>query len=65
MLQLSGKVYQLENAFDAKDGEYNQKVTQIIEDWSAKYENMIEQYQQRLDLVEKEKSYFKTRLEEK
>lgn len=34
-------------------------------DWSSKYDSMCEEYEQKLETVEKEKGYLKERLEEK
>ena len=35
------------------------------DDWLSKYEGMIEEYEQRLEISEKEKLFMKERIEEK
>ena len=37
----------------------------LHEDWLSKYESTVEEYEQRLELVEKEKQFMKDRIEEK
>ena len=65
MFQLSGKIYNLEVKLDNKEEEKNEKIESLNEDWTCKYDGMCEEYQQRIELVEKEKEYFKGRLAEK
>ena len=48
MFELSGKNYNLELRVQAKEGEKNQKVSNLNEDWSSKYEGMVDEYEQRL-----------------
>ena len=43
----------------------NEKIETMNYDSSCKYEGMCEEYEQRMELIEKEKDYFKKRLEEK
>lgn len=65
MFELSGKNYNLELRVEAKEGEKNERVNNLNEDWASKYESMVDEFEQRLELVDKEKTYFKGRLEEK
>ena len=48
MFELSGKNYNLELRVQAKEGEKNEKVSNLNEDWSSKYEGMVDEYEQRL-----------------
>ena len=48
-----------------KEEEKVEKINYVNEDWNCKYENMCEEYENRLELVEKEKEHFKLRLNEK
>ena len=50
---------------EAKENEKIEKVEETIEDWSTKYDMICDEYDQRIQLVEKEREYFKERLQEK
>lgn len=65
MFQLSGKIYNLEIKLETRETEMNEKLDSANEDWNCKYDGMCEEYEQRMELIEKEKDYFKARLEEK
>ena len=45
--------------------ENQERIQEIIEDWSTKYDMACEESEQRLALVEKDKEYLNERLEEK
>lgn len=62
---MSGQVYNLETKLEALEKEKNNKIEETIEDWSSKYDMACDEYEQRIQLVEKEKNYFKSRLDEK
>lgn len=62
---MSGQVYNLETKLEALEKEKNNKIEETIEDWSSKYDMVCDEYEQRIQLVEKEKNYFKSRLDEK
>ena len=55
MFQLSGKIYNLEMKLDAKETEKNQKLEALNTEWSIKYDSMCDEYEQRIELIEKEK----------
>lgn len=50
---MSGRVYNLESKLEAKEIEKNDRVSALDNDWICKYEGMCEEYEQRIELVEK------------
>ena len=65
MFEMGGKLYRLEMQIDAKENEYNQRLEDMGIEWADKYETVVEEYEQRLEITEKERDYFKKQLEEK
>ena len=57
LFQLSGKIYNLEMKLDAKEAEKNQKLESLNTEWSLKYDSMCDEYDQRTELIEKEKQF--------
>lgn len=50
---MSGQVYNLETKLEALEKEKNNKIEETIEDWSSKYDMACDEYEQRIQLVEK------------
>lgn len=49
--KLQGSIFALESRLEQKEAEKNEKLENLDEDWGSKYEGMVEEYEQRLDLV--------------
>jgi hypothetical protein len=49
----------LELKLEGKEQEINDKLEMLNSEWVNKYDAMCEEYEQRLELVEKERDYFK------
>jgi hypothetical protein len=50
---LSGKLYSLEKQLQANQVESESKMANLDAEWIEKYENVCDEYEQRLELVEK------------
>ena len=65
LFQLSGKIYNLEMKLEAKEAEKNDKLESLNTEWAIKYDSVCDEYEQRIELVEKEKQFVNQRVEEK
>ncbi len=65
LFDFSGKNYNLEMKLEAKHQEHLQEMEYLNNEWNDKYDSMCEEYEQRLELIEKERDYFKSLGEEK
>lgn len=65
MFELSGKMYSLETKLGQKELEANKRLEDLNVEWIEKYEGISSEYEQRLELIEKERDYFKNVIEEK
>ena len=65
LFDFSGKNYNLERKLEYKQQEHLQEMEYLDNDWREKYDSMREEYEQRLQLIEKERNYFKTLGEDK
>lgn len=50
---LQGRIYNLEVKLQSKEVEKNDRITMLDNDWMCKFEGMCEEYEQRIELVEK------------
>lgn len=50
---LSGRIYLLENKIEVQENEFNEKKAEILDEWTQKYQNVVDEYEQRITLVEK------------
>ena len=49
---------------EAKEMELKERLEILDHDWICKYEGMCEEYEQKLENLEKERDYFKNRMED-
>lgn len=54
---MSGKIYNLEMRLEAKEAEKNEKLEALNVEWSMKYESTIDEYDHKIELIEKEKQF--------
>ena len=55
----------MEVKLENKEVQKNQKIANLLEDYSMKYETMCDEYEQKIEAIEKEKQLQKARLDEK
>jgi hypothetical protein len=57
---LSGKLYSSDNKLESKEEEFRGRLEKLDLDWRYKIEEICEDYENKLELMEREKSYVRS-----
>lgn len=63
MFALSGKLFTSENRIENREEEFKSRLEKVELDWRYKIEEICEEYENKIEIMEREKSYVKSGME--